>query len=88
MGESAGRDLGSCRFQMTAILATILKVKRQGGEYFITIVVGSEEYSGKFEGLAFENKPDLGWYRRGWLDLVYHRDPGLKTGNLFPLWAI
>jgi len=32
--------------------------------------------------------PSFGSYRYGWLDLVYHQDPGLQAGQSFPLWAI
>jgi hypothetical protein len=33
-----------------------------------------------------ENKPQLGSYRNGWLDLSYHQNPGFKAGQSFPLW--
>ena len=35
-----------------------------------------------------EKKPHLGSYHNGWLDLAYHRDPGLEAGEFFPLWTI
>jgi len=38
--------------------------------------------------LEFENKPDQGRYREGCLELVYHSDHNLKTGDSFPLWTI
>jgi hypothetical protein len=42
-----------------------------------------------FGGLSFgEKKPYLASYRNGWLDLVYHQNPGLKAGRSFPLWTI
>jgi hypothetical protein len=45
------------------------------------------QYIGTFDRLIFgENKPQLGSYRNGWLDLSYHQNPGLKAGQSFPLW--
>jgi hypothetical protein len=72
---------------MTQIPATVITVDRQGSEYFMTIQVGAGKYSGAFDRLSFENKPDLGWYHYGWLELVYHRDPGFRAGQPFPLWT-
>ena len=73
---------------MIPVLATVQNVERPGHGYFITVLVGCEEYSGTFDMLAFENKPDLGWYREGCLDFVYHRDLDFKAGDWFPLWTI
>jgi hypothetical protein len=74
---------------MTPIPAKILKVDRLGDQYLITVRIGVEKYRGTFDGLHFgENEPHLGSYRYGWLDLVYHQDPGLKAGQRFPLWTI
>jgi hypothetical protein len=72
---------------MTPIVAKVLNVDRQGGEYIVIVHVGREEYSGPFDRLAFENKPDVGWYRYGSLELIYHRDLGFKAGQSFPLWT-
>jgi hypothetical protein len=74
--------------QMIPVLATVQNVERQGHRYVITVLIGCEEYSGTFDMLAFENKPDLGCYREGCLDLVYYRDPDLRAGESFPLWTI
>jgi hypothetical protein len=65
---------------MTQIPATVITVDRQGSEYLMTIQVGVGKYSGAFDRLGFENKPDLGWYHYGWLEL-YHRDPGFRAGQ-------
>jgi hypothetical protein len=73
---------------MIPILATVHNVEKQGGGYCITVLVGSEEYSGTFDMLAFEDQPDLGWYREGCLELVYNRNLNFKTGDSFPLWTI
>ena len=73
---------------MTPIPATVVNVDMLGDQYLITVRVGREKDSDSFDKLSFgENKPDLGWYHYGWLDLVYHQDPDLKLGQLFPLWV-
>ena len=69
---------------MTPILATVLKVDKRGNEYVVTVQLGNESFSGPFEKLSFENKPDQGWCHYGWLDLIYHRDPDLRAGQKFP----
>jgi hypothetical protein len=73
---------------MTPILATVLKIEKRGNEYVVTVQIGGETFTGPFDKLGFENKPDLGWYHYGWLDLVYHRDPKLIAGQKFPLWSV
>jgi hypothetical protein len=73
--------------KMTPILATVLKVDKQGNEYVVTVQLGNEDFSGTLEKLSFENKPDQGWCHYGWLSLVYHRDPDLRAGQKFPLWS-
>ena len=74
---------------MTPIPAKVLIVDRLGDQYLITVQVQSEKYPFTFDGLNFgENKPYLGSYRNGWLDLAYQENPGLKAGQPFPLWAI
>jgi hypothetical protein len=74
---------------MTPIPAKVLIVDRLGDQYLITVQVESEKYPFTFDGLNFgENKPYLGSYRNGWLDLAYQQNPGLKAGEPFPLWAI
>ena len=72
---------------MTPIRAKVLNVDRLGDQFLITVRVGREKYNGTFDRLTFgENKPQLGSYRNGWLDLTYHENPGLKAGQSFPLW--
>jgi hypothetical protein len=61
--------------------------RQQGGEYLITVQVDSGK-SRRIRSTSFEIKPDLGLYYYDWLDLIYHRDPGLKAGQAFPLWRI
>ena len=72
---------------MTPIRAKVLNVDRLGDQFLITVRVGREKYNGTFDRLTFgENKPQLGSYRNGWLELVYHQNPRLKAGRSFPLW--
>ncbi len=72
---------------MTPIPAKVVNVDREGDEYLITVRVECEKRESAFERLDFgEIKPHVGWYRYGWLDLVYHQNPGLKAGQSFPLW--
>jgi hypothetical protein len=74
---------------MTRISAKVLQVDRLGSQYLVTVIVAREKYSGTFDRLSFgENKPHLGAFRSGWLDLAYERNPGLKAGESFPLWAM
>ena len=70
---------------MIPILATVLNVDKRGNEYVVTVQLRNGNFSGPFEKLNFENKPDQGWFHYGWLDLVYHRDPDLRAGQVFPL---
>ena len=73
---------------MTRLSAKVLIVDRLGDQYLITVQV-SEKHPSTFDGLTFgDNRPSFGSYRYGWLDLVYHQDPGLQAGQSFPLWAI
>jgi hypothetical protein len=74
---------------MTPIPAKVLSVHRLGNQYLITVQVGRGIYSGTFDRLSFgANKPHLGSYRDGWLDLAYQQNPRLKAGQSFPLWAM
>ena len=71
---------------MTRLPAKVLVVHRLGDQYLITVQI-SEKHRCAFGGLRFgEKMPYLASYRNGWLDLVYHQNPGLKTGKSFPLW--
>jgi len=74
---------------MTRLPAKVLIADRLGDQYLITVQVRFEKCPRAFDELSFgENTPRFGSYHDGWLDLVYHRNPGLKTGQSFPLWAI
>jgi hypothetical protein len=73
---------------MTRLLAKVLFVDRFADQYLVTVRVCGN-YRCKFDKLNFgENKPHLGSYRNGWLDLAYYQNPNLKAGQSFPLWTI
>ncbi len=73
---------------MTKISAKVVNVSKMGDRYFVAVHVGRDIYPGAFEGLSFgENKPAVGWYHYGWLDLRYQQDPDLHVGQEFRLWT-
>jgi len=75
--------------QMTPILAKVLAVDKQNDKYLVVIQIMLRRYRGSFNTLTFgENKPSVGSYHNGRLDLVYYTDPGLKRGGTFPLWRM
>jgi hypothetical protein len=74
---------------MTAIGAKVLAVDNAGTEYRAIVRIGLPRYRGSFHTLEFgETKPFTGFTHKGRLDLVYHEDPHLKAGQVFPLWTI
>ena len=71
---------------MTPIRAKVLNVDRLGSISH-NRSGRREKYNGTFDRLTFgENKPQLGSYRNGWLDLTYHQNPGLKRTQLDRLY--
>ena len=79
----------SPQIKMTRVPAKVLSADKLGDQYLITVQVRSEKCQRAFDELSFgKNTPHFGSYQRGWLDLVYHRNPGLKRGQSFPLWAV
>jgi hypothetical protein len=73
---------------MTRISARVVNVDRLGDQYLVTVRVECESDAANFAELNFgENKPHLGWYHYGWLDVVYRQNPGFKAGHSFPLWT-
>jgi hypothetical protein len=74
---------------MTTIAAKVLAVDNLGARYRVIVRIGFPRYRGSFNTLKFgEKKPFTGFTHNGQLDLVYHKDPHLKTGQPFPLWTI
>jgi hypothetical protein len=74
---------------MKAIPAVVLTLDRQGEHYRVVVRIRLPKYRGSFNTLVFgENKPFVGSFHDGRLELVYHQDPGLHAGEQFPLWTI
>ena len=70
---------------MSSIPSKVLNVAKQSSQYRVLVQIELEKYLGSFRTLRFGAiKP----FHGGQLDLFYYRDPGLKTGKSFPLWAI
>jgi hypothetical protein len=75
--------------QITFIPAKILNVDKQADKHRVIVRILLPKYRASFDTLMFgENKPLIGSCHDGRLDLIYHRDPGLKEGQPFPLWTI
>ena len=74
---------------MTEIPAKVVNLSKFDGQYFVAVQIGRDIYPGAFDGLSFgENKPFVGWYHYGWLDLRYQQDPDLHVGQEFRLWTL
>ena len=74
---------------MTPIPAKVLTVDKQSSQYRVLVQIERDKYLGAYRTLRFgESKPFPGTCYHGQLDLFYYRDPGLKLGQSFPLWAI
>lgn len=73
---------------MTALTAKVIALEKPG-DHYQAIVQIITKYRGSFNTLAFgEIKPYSGSLKKGRLDLVYYRDPGLKVGDDFPVWTL
>ena len=65
-----------------------MAIEKRSDQYQVIVQI-STKYRGSFNMLAFgEIKPYSGSLKDGRLDLVYHRDPGLRAGDQFPLWTL
>jgi hypothetical protein len=74
---------------MTFIPAKVVAVGKEANKHRIVVRIALRKYRGSFNTLKFgENKPLMGSYHDGRLDLIYFRDPGLIEGQAFPLWTI
>ena len=74
---------------MTLIPARVVAVGQESDKHRVIVRISLRTYRGSFNTLRFgENKPLMGSCHDGRLELIYYRDPGLKEGDLFPLWTI
>jgi hypothetical protein len=73
---------------MTVIGTEVLAVDSLSALYRAIVRIGFPRYRGSFLTLKFgEKKPFTGFTQNGQLDLVYHEDPLLRAGQLFPVIA-
>jgi hypothetical protein len=87
--RSESNRCGSRKRKITFIPARVLSVVKQAEKHRIIVRILVRNYRGSFLTLKFgENKPLIGFFHGGQLDLIYFRDPGLKEGQSFPLWSI
>jgi len=74
---------------MTNIPAKVLAIDKESDQYRVMVRIGLARYRGSFNTLTFgEKKPRIGFCHEGQLELVYHKDPYLETGQPFPLWTL
>ena len=74
---------------MTPIPAEVVAAEKQGLHYQVIVQIGIPKYRGSFNTLVFgEKKPYRGSLKEGWLELLYHQDPGFRPGESFPLWSL
>jgi hypothetical protein len=74
---------------MTAIGASVIVVDNVGAQYRLIVPIGFPRYRGSFPTLKLaEKKRFTGLTRNDHLDLIYHEDPHLKSGQPFPLWTL
>ena len=73
---------------MSPIHAKVTAIEKRGVQYQVVVEI-VPKYRGSFNTLVFgEIKPHSGSLKDGRLNLVYYQDPGLKIGDLFPLWTL
>jgi hypothetical protein len=74
---------------MIVIGTEVLAVDSLSALHRPIVRIGFPRSRGSFLTLKFgEKKPFAGFTQNGQLDLVYHQDPLLRAGRLFPLLAI
>jgi hypothetical protein len=74
---------------MTAIPAEVVAAHRLVNQYHVIVRIGGAHYRGSFGTLVFgDDKPLIGAFHDGRVDLIYVQDPGLCAGQRFPLWSI
>ena len=73
---------------MSSIPAKVVAMEERACQYRVVVQI-TNKYRGSFNTLLFgEIKPYTGFLKNGRLNLVYYRDPGLRAGDLFPLWTL
>ncbi|HEY1478005.1 MAG TPA: hypothetical protein VGF37_10005 [Chthoniobacterales bacterium] len=74
---------------MSPISAKVVSVYKESHQYRVVVQIEPEKIPRFFSYFKIRrNKTFTGACRNGRLDLFYYGDPGLKAGELFPLWTI
>ncbi len=74
---------------MTPIQAKVASAEKEGDQYRVIVDLVPSEFLGPFERLRFKKNPYCGSFSTSltgnWLTLTYRKNPGLKSGDNFPL---
>jgi hypothetical protein len=74
---------------VTPIHAKVVSTQKCDDYYRLMIDLVPSEFLGPFERLRFRKNPYCGSFStsltKSWLTLSYRKDPGFKTGEVFPL---
>ena len=74
---------------MTPIHAKVVSTEKCDNHYRLIVDLVPSEFLGPFERLRFRKNPYCGSFStsltKSWLTLTYRKDPGFKTGEVFPL---
>ena len=74
---------------MTSIPAEVVASHKLVNQYHVIVRIEARKYRGSFATLVFgDNQPLIGACHDRRVDLIYLQDPGLCTGQQFPLWSI
>ena len=74
---------------MTSIPAEVVASHKLVNQYHVIVRIAARKYRGSFATLVFgDNKLLIGACHERRVDLIYLQDPGLCTGQRFPLWSI
>jgi hypothetical protein len=74
---------------MTSIPAEVVAAHKLVNQYHVIVRIEARKYRGSFATLVLgDNKPLIGACHDRRVDLIYLQDPGLCTGQRFPLWSI
>jgi hypothetical protein len=73
---------------MSPIHAKVTAIEKRGVQYQVVVEI-VPKYRGSFNTLVLERLSRTAvLLRMARLNLVYYQNPGLKIGDLFPLWTL
>ncbi|HYZ75033.1 MAG TPA: hypothetical protein VE641_18285 [Chthoniobacterales bacterium] len=71
--------------------ARVVSVEKEKDQYRLIVDLDNPGFPGDFDDLRFRKNPYAGALsktpKRSCVTLVYRKDPGVKAGEIFPLWA-